>query len=54
VQMGLIARRSLEDRRLDLDETLGLKISTQSGKNARSRNQARSTVGVTIARPERG
>jgi len=51
--MGLITRRSLEDRRLDLDETLGLKKLTQSGKNARSRNQARPTVGVAIARPKR-
>jgi hypothetical protein len=33
MKMGLIARRSLQDRRLDLDEALGLKKTTESSED---------------------
>src|SRR5690606_19420957 len=50
-QMGLVARRNLQGRRLDLDEAAFGKPSAQGGANGVARQQARSPVGMNMRAP---
>jgi len=51
MEMGLVARRSLQDRGFDLDEIPRLQVAAQACENAPPRLQEWLPVGVDIGHP---
>src|SRR5262249_47277217 len=54
VQMGLIARRDLQDSGFDLDKALCREPGPDVGRNRAPRQQERTSVEMPAGRPERG
>jgi hypothetical protein len=53
MQMRFVARRDLQRRRFDLDETLGLETAADTARGSRPRDEARPPVGVAVLPPKR-
>jgi hypothetical protein len=53
MQMGLVAGRDLQRRRLDLDETFGLETAADLARGSRPREEAGPPVGVAVLPPKR-
>ena len=53
VQVGLVSGRSLERRRIDLDETLGVEPAAHEARDLRPRGEAVAPRGVSVPAPER-
>jgi hypothetical protein len=51
VKMGFVARRNLERRSLDLDEVPLLEKGAHRSRNAATRQQERTAVGMDVGGP---
>ena len=52
MQVRFVARRSLENGRLNLDKPLAFEITPQRAGDARARRQPRAAIGVAVFRPD--